>query len=72
MVWATAHPYLTFALALAALNVVGFVLSPPCAGWRSLSPGCAPPESASGNPPWPLFNIDLPVGNGVYHGLVRR
>jgi hypothetical protein len=70
--WATAHPYLAFLLGLTALNVIGFALSPPCAGWRALSPGCAPPESVGGNPPWPLFNIVLPAGNSVYHGLVRR
>ena len=64
--WASAHPYLTFFLALSALNVVGFLLSPPCEGWRALSPGCQqPPQTTSGLSRWP-------TGNGVYHGLVRR
>jgi len=72
-VWATAHPYMMFFLALAGINAVGFLLSPPCEGWRALSPGCQPPlQTTGGAPPWPLFNMTIPAGNGVYHGLVRR
>lgn len=57
---------MTFFLALVALNIVSFALSPPCEGWRSLSPGCQPQV-----PPTTTRGIAIPRGNGVYHGLVR-
>jgi hypothetical protein len=67
LVWAGAHPILTFLLALAGINAVSFLLSSPCEGWRALSPGCQPTT-----PPNTTSGIPIPVGNGVYHGLVRR
>jgi hypothetical protein len=78
--WILAHPWMTFFLAIAGINAVSYVLSPPCVGWRSLDPACqgaqarlkAPITTTGQAPPWPLFNVTLPAGNGVFHGLVRR
>ncbi len=80
--WAIAHPWMTFWLAISAVNAISYILSPPCTGWKTLQPGCAGGQAlqqlqqtqtgAAGKPPWPLFNMNIPVHNGVFHGLVRR
>lgn len=69
--WISAHPWMSFFLALGAIDAIRTVLSPSCPA----CPPCAGTTLTSGMH-LPLFGdvsrIAIPHGNGVFHGLVRR
>jgi hypothetical protein len=70
--WMIAHPWMTFFIALGAIDAVRAVLSPSCPKCSCVG---ATPIQTSGGLYIPMIGrlpeVPVPYGNGVYHGLVR-
>ena len=70
--WISAHPWMTFFIALGAIDAVRAILSPSCPPCPSVA--TTTPTLVSGMyVPFigDVSRIPIPRGNGVFHGLVR-
>ena len=67
--WMAAHPWMTFFIALGAIDAVRAILSPSCPKCDCI--GSVPIQTTGALYIPMVGTLHMPSGNTVYHGLVR-
>lgn len=72
--WMSAHPWMTFFIALGVIDAISTILRPacpPCPQLTGPTAAVAPTTTTMGLIMGKMPRIAVPHSNGVYHGLVR-